>query len=495
MKAYFSDETIVAVSTGTSEKSALGIIRISGFEDLDFIKNLFHRKREPKSHKAYYCRLFDDENDILDEGVFTYFKAPKSFTGENTLEITVHGNPFNLERIVSFIREKYGFRMAEPGEFSYRALKNNKLNLTQVEGLDVLLNASSAYALNSGLKALNNELHQSYMDLRSSLLELKASVELLIDFSEDVGEEGVLAKINKEFASVKALIDSLHDRTKGELSELLNPTVSLIGPTNAGKSTFFNKLLGKNRAIVSDIHGTTRDYISEYFYLDGQAFRLVDTAGLREGADDIEKVGIERSLEINKSSFFKVLVINPFEDLTDNKVNGLNVDAVVLTHSDLEGFKERVDSIYSKLPDTYFFESGPIGASEKGGPIGPKSESGPMGAKSESGPIGAKFMSGPIGADTEGGPIGPVSSLEELILSKYQVLTKSNPITIQRHRHVISSIYTELNKIYFDGLNLEDAAILSHHVNLLSGMMDELIGIVSPQEVLDHIFANFCIGK
>lgn len=503
MKAYFSDDPIVAVSTGTTEKSALGIIRLSGFKDLSFLPRLIKRKLSPESHKVYFSRFYGKDGSILDEGVLTYFKAPKSFTGENTLEITVHGNPFNLERIVQYLTEEFEFRPAEPGEFSYRALRNNKLNLTQVEGLDLLLNASSSFGLNAGLKALNNDLHESYMSLRHHLLELKASVELLIDFSEDVGEEEIWSKINQELYSLKKMVNSLKKRTEGNLSELLNPSISLIGPTNAGKSTFFNKLLGRNRAIVSDIHGTTRDFISEFIYIKGQAFNLIDTAGLRENAEEVERIGIKQSLEINKKSFFKVLVLNPFSPQSlDQK--SLEIDALVLTHSDLPGFEVACESFSKQFPEIPIFKSGPIGAGEEVGPIGPvgnsgsigaKNINGPIGADEKSGPMGAVLLRGPIGPDKKSGPMGAGESLEDFIFEEYQLLMEGNPIAIQRHRNVISAIYDKLNKIYREREHLSDAAILSHHINILAGLFDELVGIVSPQEVLDHIFANFCIGK
>ncbi len=516
MSFHFSDGPIVAISTGTSEKSALGIVRVSGVKNLKFLVSLTGQSKfsEPESHKVYFSRFYTKNRELLDEGVFTYFKGPKSFTGENTVEFTLHGNPFNLERVLRYLVDEFGFRMAQPGEFSYRALKNNKMNLTQVEGLDLILNASSEFGLNSGLKALNNDLYSNYLRLRELILEIKASVEILIDFSEDVGEEEIKSKLNRDFSQLRVEVDKLYQRSKGNLNDLMAPVISLIGATNAGKSTLFNKLVGHNRAIVSDIHGTTRDYISEFIYLGDSPFKLIDTAGIREGAGEIEKIGIDQSIEINRKSFFKILVINPFSFIgSDLEIHGLKPDAIVLTHSDLDGFKDRVGAISVQFKDIPLFQSGsigadsksgpmgadsksgPMGAESKSGPMGAESKSGPMGADSKSGPMGADSKSGPMGADSESGPIGALNDLENMILKEYQVLKEGSPIPFVRHRNVISAIYDELNNIYSVGQDLDDCAILSHHVNILSSKMDELIGVVSPQEVLDHIFANFCIGK
>lgn len=483
----------MAVSTGLNEKSALGIVRVSGFQNLDFLKSLTNRKGSIEPRKAYFTRFFDSEGQVLDEGIFLYFKGPHSFTGENVIEFNLHGNPLLLERFVDHLVGAYGFKRAKPGEFSYRAMCNNKLNLTQIEGLDLLLNANSGFGLKAGTELLHNELFKEYGKLKALFLEMKASLELLIDFAEDVGEDEIISKLNRDMKSFKVAIGKLKSRTQGRLNDVLAPSVGLFGQTNAGKSTFFNKLYGDRRAIVSNVHGTTRDYISETIQIEGQPFKLVDTAGLRETTESVESAGINRSLELLESTFFKVLLINPFDEFSLDLPRG--IDCIVLTHADVDGFIEASKPFLKDTKINVFASGGSIGA-ENFGPIGPNSKSGPTGAKQDSGSIGPVSKNGPIGAAISlDGPIGPGVSLETAILMRYQELISNNPIPIERHRHEISNIYDSFYELLSTYESSQDLAILSSVFNRLGSSLDQLIGVVSPQEVLDHIFENFCIGK
>lgn len=477
---------IVAVSTGLGEKSALGIVRVSGIEDLSFLKAITKKGDgfSPEARKAYFSKFSKESGEILDEGIFIYFKGPESFTGENIVEFNLHGNPLILNNFCDYLVEKFRFRRAQPGEFSYRALKNNKLNLTQVEGLDLILNANSGFGLKAGTELLNNELFKSYNEVRSLFLEIKMHLEILIDFSDDVGEDEIFQKLEFIHTKFHGLISKLHQRTQGNLNHLLSPVISLYGATNAGKSTFFNKLLGEDRAIVSSVHGTTRDSISEYVQLFGSSFKLIDTAGLRDTSEEVENLGIERSKKINEESFFKIFVINPFDHLAINK--DFNFDAIVFTHGDIPGADKKLKSITSKINGNFFLSNGPMGAEGIG----------PIGAINLGGPIEPQLLSGPIGAAFKyGGPIGPENSLEYFIFNKYQSLTLSNPIAISRHRDVISDIYHAFNEYLVTYGETRDCAILSSFANRLGASLDELIGVISPQDVLDSIFSNFCIGK
>ncbi|MCR9203318.1 MAG: 50S ribosome-binding GTPase, partial [Halobacteriovoraceae bacterium] len=260
----FNEGPIVAISTSTSSKAALGIIRVSGFGSLDWLLELTGKpsKKKIQPRYAYFSKFKNDKGDLLDEGLFTYFEGPKSFTGENLVEFSLHGNPLLLNSFCEYLQSKFGFSYAKPGEFSFRALKNKKLNMTQVEGLDLILNANSSFGLRAGSQGLSNELYKSYLNLRNEFLEIRSCIELLIDFAEDVGEEEIHQKLDRHRNEFRKYIENLKSRTKGNLSHLLTPQISLVGATNAGKSTLFNKLLKRDRAIVSDVHGTTRDFIS-----------------------------------------------------------------------------------------------------------------------------------------------------------------------------------------------------------------------------------------
>ena len=525
MTIHFNNGPIIAISTPVESRSALGIVRVSGFSEFNWLREITGKcvKHIFKERVCYFSKFKDDNNGVLDEGLFTIFKAPHSFTGENVAEFSLHGNPIILDRFVCYLMKKYGFLLAKPGEFSYRALKNKKLNLTQVESLDLLLNSNNIYGVNQGLSGLNNELYKMYTKLRDEFIEIRSCFEILMDFSEDVGEEEIKNKIELNFQNFSKTINRLYQKTRGNINQILNPKISLVGSTNAGKSTFFNKLLNSERAIVSSIEGTTRDYISDNLYIDGICFNLVDTAGLRGTSDEIEKIGIKQTLKINEDSFYRVLVINPFADFDQTRFT-IEYDSVLYTHADIDNFELKIQKISKFFNCPQFVLNYQDSQSLKGwsivnlseffkkdesGPMGAKSETGPMGAKSETGPMGAKSKTGPMGA-TIGGSDNTsdivksntyeynqkgFNDLESDILRKYNLLAKKKPILIDRHRNVISDTYNSFNELTDAWKVTKDLGILSSKCSILSKSLDELIGVVSPQDVLDNIFSNFCIGK
>lgn len=499
----YDDRPIIACSTGLQTNSAIGLIRISGFQDiLQFQKFFKFNLKKIQTRYSHFSALVDGDTTV-DEVVLTYFQAPNSYNGENILELGVHGNQINIQRIISLFTKSGLVRTAKEGEFSYRALKNKKLTLSQVEGLDLLLNASSSFMLDQGLQVLSGDLHNQYLGLHASFLKLKSSVEISIDFAEDVGEEQCEVLLREALAEFKKKVTSLWRRVQSDKSDLVNPSVSLVGQTNAGKSSLFNLLLSNDRSIVSDQAGTTRDYVSEYLTINGNSFRLVDTAGIRETDDHIEKIGIERALEISSTSFFKVLVVNPLQTKVEDykSLKSEEFDLIIISHFDqLNDFN--VEKFLTQLPNancaiiadlsmnTDFFDV------VKGGSIGPLSDSGSMGAdlnmsldKSKVGPMGAK-------SSTPSGPIEPLeSTIESLIINKFNSLCSDNPLLVSRHRECVNNIYLSLKEFQALTENIDDIAIISSELNILEAKVSELLGIISPDDVLNNIFSNFCIGK
>jgi tRNA modification GTPase len=457
------DKPIIACSSSVASNSAISLIRISGFEEVKDFQKVFSKDLSNiQSRKVYYCDLIKDEK-VIDSIVFTYFKGPNSYNGENILELSVHGNVLNVNRIIKIFIDNFNIRHAKPGEFSYRALKNEKLNLSQIEALDLFLNSKSQYGLDLGNSLMNGSLSKLYNSLYQAYLTHKGSVELGIDFLEDVGEENFKNNLKISLNQLEIIVGELNSRVNVNPSSILNPKIILIGNTNSGKSSLFNNLLKRNRAIVSDIRGTTRDYISEQILVNNTQFELIDTAGLRETNDVIEKQGIESVKELMNDSFYKIHVINPYDDYEKLE----DVDLVICTHKD--------------------------------GPIEPKSEN------------------GPIGPDLKLGPIEPIKNIYpdkkilfinnlvfdvdyeniifESIFKKFQVLIQNKPILIPRHKHVISNIYNELKGYNKICLQEEDIAIISAELNIIGHSIEELIGIVTVDKVLNNIFDNFCIGK
>lgn len=479
---FFLDDQqpIIALSTGTTN-SALAILRLSGFADyLDFASSFSSNYFSLQARRATLVKIFD-QGKLLDEAMVTLFPAPNSYTGENVLELAVHGNQLNVQRLIDFFVRQHHCRLAAAGEFTYRALKNNKLSLSQVEGLDQLLNATSTLMLDQGLATLHGELHHEYLKLHEAFLQLKSAVELSIDFLEDIGEEQGQELFNSRLNAFCAIVHSLYARTTGNLNQLLTPSLVLLGKTNAGKSSLFNFLLQSSRAIVSPIHGTTRDFISEYVFFQGTHFRLVDTAGLRASSDAIEGLGIERSHEQIAQAFFKILVIDPFDFSLDQFSDYLNdVDCIAFTHADLEGFSERAKVLLDLLPaHTPIFSLSLVDFEY--GPIEP-------------------LVAGPI-EPLSFGPIEPLSRqhflsfLQRLVLSKYQSLTQDSPILVQRQRALLAEINAQVVDFKHLSSRCQDMGILSHEVMRLEAVLGELIGIITPDQVLASIFSNFCIGK
>ena len=508
MEWLYSNEPIIACSTGQLENTAISVIRVSGFANLSIFKGFFDKDpQEFCPHRTIFCHLLDPvDSSIVDQVVCTYFQGPKSYNGENILEISVHGNRFNVAKILKIFVDSLEFRKAAPGEFTYRALKNKKLTLSQVEGLDLLLNASSNFALDQGLQILCGDVNQRYVELKNFYLSLRSNFELNIDFVEDLGEDVAWKKFIEAFDDFQKVVSSLYRRAGSNTAALLRPEISLYGAVNAGKSSLFNHLLSSDRSIVSTQQGTTRDYISESISYNSVEYSLIDTAGLRSTSDLIEHEGIRRGKQKIENSFFKILVINPFDNAS--KVDAVdNPDIVVFTHCDYVGFGKAIaKSNYSNYPYLCVSLSGPI-EPEKSGPIEPE-KSGPI-EPEKSGPIEPE-KSGPIEPEKSGpiepeksGPIEPGVLTGNQILnevlnrasSKYSLLIKDQPLLLERHCDLIQKIYSKTDD-FSKLLKLnEDLGIISNEINRLGVEVEELVGALPPDQVLGNIFENFCIGK
>ena len=457
MKFLYSDDPIIACSTSTLANAAIGVIRISGFKSLSQFAPFFHKDLtgpiEPR--KVYYTKLVL-QGQILDDLCFTYFEGPKSYNGENILELSVHGNTLNIERILDLFLGHGGCRLAQPGEFTYRALKNKKLTLSQVEGLDLFLNANSSFALDQGLSLLSGNLQEIYTDLYNLFLIHKSSLELSIDFSEDIGEEAARDYFFKSLDDFSKKFELLVKRVQPLDHNLIRPEIVLAGLPNSGKSSLFNHLLSEERAIVSQLAGTTRDYLSEVIVIEGVKYKLIDTAGIRESFDQIEAEGIKRTKKKLKETFFSILLINPFEivegfdELIQNKF-----DLVYFTHCDLPGFTEAKEILIQKFPKL--------------------------------GSIGAINL---LNLDKEFDLV-----LQGQVNKKYLDTISCKPILLDRHKHLISQASQVLTQYQELSKTESDVAILSQELNALGHCISELIGIVSPDQILNSIFSNFCIGK
>lgn len=467
MDFLFDDRPIIALSSSTSSNSAIGVIRLSGFNLISDYQKVFSRslaKILPRT--SYLSNIIDPRSgSLIDEVTFIYYQGPSSYNGENILEIFCHGNQIVIQNIIELFLGNFDIRLAGAGEFTYRALASSKLSLTQVEGLDLLLNANSPHVINSAQSSFKGQLHNSYLHLHSLLDKLKGSVDLSLDFAEDIGDDVAKSNLLNSFTDFKDAVETLYQRTLNNTSALLNPSIVLFGSPNAGKSTLFNYLLSQERSIVSDVKGTTRDYVTESITIDKVLYVLTDTAGLRETDDIIEKEGIKLTHKQIDDAFFSILLIDSSE-LTES-FNPDIYDAVVVSHCDQIDPTTALDKSFHNIYYTNLC-----------GPMGPE-------------------LVGPMGPHIKNGPIGP--NLKTLLFSsisdKYNDSFTKEPILIDRQRIVISNLFQYLATYGNEICTCEDYGVLSFHINKISLLAEELIGIITPDEVLTSIFTNFCIGK
>lgn len=291
-----SQDTICALATPNGI-GAIGMIRLSGKQSLSIVSKVFSKSLESaKSHTAHFGTISNDRGELVDEVLITVFEEGKSFTGEQSAEISCHGSPYIQQQIIQILLNT-GCRLAEPGEFTQRAFLNGKMDLSQAEAVADLIASQSKSAHGIALKQLRGGFSSELKELREKLINFASLVELELDFAEEdveFADRTQLKNLVKEvFAYIKRLAKSF------ELGNAIKNgvPVAIVGAPNTGKSTLLNQLLGDNRAIVSDIEGTTRDVIEETLNIEGILFRLIDTAGIRDGAEEIEAMGIERSKE------------------------------------------------------------------------------------------------------------------------------------------------------------------------------------------------------
>ena len=312
-KNKFAEDTIAAVATPPGI-GAISIIRISGSEAIKFVDSVFFGNKQlvkVKSHTVNYGKIIDDNGNLIDDVLVSVFRNPHSYTGEDSIEISTHGNPLISQKILELLLKK-GIRIAEPGEFTKRAFLNNKMDLTQAESVVDIINSRTEASLRGARNQLNGILSKKVGELRNLLINASSFVELELDFAEE----------DVEFIDKKDLLEKIK-KIKSEIDELLNTysfgrvirdgvNVAIVGIPNVGKSSLLNYILKESRAIVSHIPGTTRDVIREDVTIDGILFRLYDTAGIRLSEDEIEKEGVLRSRKVVKDADI-VLFINDTE--------------------------------------------------------------------------------------------------------------------------------------------------------------------------------------
>ncbi|MFC7395118.1 tRNA uridine-5-carboxymethylaminomethyl(34) synthesis GTPase MnmE [Scopulibacillus cellulosilyticus] len=312
-------DTIAAISTPMGE-GAIAIIRLSGPEAIEIADKIYKGKKklkEAETHTINYGKIIDpDTSDIVEEVMVAVMKAPKTFTREDVVEINCHGGLMSVNRVLELTLSK-GARLAEPGEFTKRAFLNGRIDLSQAEAVMDLIRSKTDRAMNVAMGQMEGRLSKLVQSLRQTLLEIIASVEVNIDYPEYDAEEITNGILLEKAQMVRDKIEELLVTAKqGKILREGLSTV-IIGRPNVGKSSLLNSLVHENKAIVTDIPGTTRDVIEEYVNIRGVPLRLVDTAGIRETEDLVERIGVERSRKVLKEADLILLLLNYNESLTD----------------------------------------------------------------------------------------------------------------------------------------------------------------------------------
>ena len=314
------NETIAAIATGLTN-AGIGIIRVSGDMAIDVVDKIFCTKNGLKtklSHTINYGHIVEDGN-IVDEVLVMLMKAPRTYTGEDTVEINCHGGILVLQKVLKLVL-KAGARIAKPGEFTKRAFLNGKMDLSKAEAVIDIINAKNDYALKSGMSQLNGNIRSKISGMREKILHEIAYIESALDDPENYSLDKYPKKLEKIINYMQKDIDKLiNSFSNGKIIKEGVETV-IIGRPNAGKSSILNLLLKEDRAIVSDIEGTTRDIIREYIKLGDISLNIVDTAGIRNTEDYIEKIGVDKAKNIAINADFVLLVIDATKSLSEEDI-------------------------------------------------------------------------------------------------------------------------------------------------------------------------------
>ncbi|THE09215.1 tRNA uridine-5-carboxymethylaminomethyl(34) synthesis GTPase MnmE [Bacillus timonensis] len=335
-------DTIAAISTPMGE-GAIAIVRLSGDEAIDIANRVFKGKnlKEVESHTIHYGHIVDpDTKQVVEEVMLTLMRGPKTFTREDVIEINCHGGLVSVNRVLQLVLTN-GARLAEPGEFTKRAFLNGRIDLSQAEAVMDLIRAKTDRAMNVAIGQMEGKLSTLINRLRQELLETLAHIEVNIDYPEYDDVEEMTHRVLLEKASKvrEEIIKLLETSNQGKILREGLSTV-IIGRPNVGKSSLLNSLVHENKAIVTDIPGTTRDVIEEYVNVRGVPLRLVDTAGIRETEDIVERIGVERSREVLKKADLILLVLNYGDELTEEDerlfeaVSGMD-SIVIINKTDL----------------------------------------------------------------------------------------------------------------------------------------------------------------
>ncbi len=453
----FDRDTIIAPATAVNE-SGIAILRISGCDALDFLKSYFRTNNnndEFVSHYLYFGRLFDDENCAIDEVMAVYMAAPRTYTTEHVVEIHCHGSRQIVRKILHLATTSSNIRLAKPGEFTYRAFLNGRIDLVQAEAVSRLIQSTTDFSRQSALQQLDGYLSRKLHAFSSVIRNLLVHIEAWIDFpEEDLPPEDV-NKLHSDASDLLSQMTDLKDTYRSGQYVHDGASIVLAGLPNAGKSSLMNALLRQDRSIVSPVPGTTRDLVEQTTQIAGINVRLIDTAGLRDSDDFVEQEGVRRALDVTRKANLILLILDSSSLMSDHFVeiiNSLSDCSVVLVLNKSDLFPVQHD---------------------------------------------LSFFSGPVvnvSAKCGDGIDDLISIVSSHLLHDYQPSAEPSLVTERRHYEALVGASQSLD-CFIRNIGSADLDLLSIDLRSALNCLGSITGSVSSADILDDIFSSFCIGK
>ena len=464
MDRAIQEDTIVALSTPLG-RGAIAVVRLSGPRSKDIVGRMIGKTLDQRlERRALFARIRNGDHggELVDEVVVTYYRRPRSYTGEDMVEISCHCNPLIIDRIIE-LAVSHGARMARPGEFTLRAFLNQKLDLSQAEAVAEVIHARTRQSLNQSLRHLTGKLSERIHEIRDEVLGYLALLEINLDFSDEDIEAVSYEVLHKQVEATQSHLEQLlrtypYGRLLQEGIKLL-----LLGKPNVGKSSLLNALLGQKRAIVSDVPGTTRDYIEAGLELDGLYVQAVDTAGIRRTGDAVEAIGVQRSLEqLEQADVALVLFSSPEPPDADDEA----LLDLVRRHRERVRFVLVANKIDLGCEPALLFR-----------------------------------------LQSTGLPVVQVSALQEQGIDQLRAVTRQQVVdesaleseevvvTSARHRDALRRAAQALDSALQAIERQDPEEIVAVDLRYALDALGEITGETTTEDVLNHIFAHFCIGK
>ena len=449
------NDTIVAISTSLGV-GAISIVRLSGQESISIVDKCFKGKDLSKvtTHTINYGHIYDDK-ELIDEVLVSVMKAPKSYTSEDIVEINCHGGIIATKRILQTMLNN-GARLAEPGEFTKRAFLNGRIDLVKSEAVMDLINSKSDEARKIALTQMSGKTSNLIINFRNKLKQLLSSIEVNIDYPEYYDIEVITVdKIKTETEKMKKELENLIKESENTVTIKNGINTVIVGRPNVGKSSILNKLLDEEKAIVTDIAGTTRDIVEGQIYLDGIPLNIIDTAGIRKTDDIVEKIGVEKSLAMIDKADLVIVVLNRNEKLTPEDLEILTTTEaktriIVLNKNDLESHINLPPNLENVIETNTNDIDGINNLKDK---------------------------------------IKQLFNLEQLTMKDYTYLSNSRQISLAK-------------KAYKNLLDAEEGIKNNQPIDMIEidlkdcfENLGEIIGINYSEEIIDNLFENFCVGK